>query len=350
MSTGIVADTVARILTDLADPQTLNAAADRAWLTPLWQTLEENMLTKAWPSDKLGGAGLSFSEGCEIVSASGRFALPAPLVETMLAAWLLSQAELAAPDGALTIAPVRPLDRIRRRDDGTLEGTARAVPFGGETDHIALHIAEPDAGVALVRVRDCTVRPAASLSGDTRGDFTLDGVMPIAFAPCRLSATAWLQVGSVLRSLQMAGALQAALSISVDYANERVAFGKTIGRFQAVQNNLARLAGEAAAATAAAGSAADALVGEPAHWDDGIFLETAAAKIRCAEAVESGMAIAHQVHGAIGLTREHVLHRFSLRAQDWSSDFGEPEYWAVLLGQRVARRGGDQVWALVASR
>ena len=78
--------------------------------------------------------------------------------------------------------------------------------------------------------------------------------------------------------------------------------------------------------------------------------EVAAAKIRCAEAAEKGGAIAHQVHGAIGFTIEHILHRYSLRALAWRDDFGSESYWAVELGKLVANRGADELWPLVASR
>ena len=74
--------------------------------------------------------------------------------------------------------------------------------------------------------------------------------------------------------------------------------------------------------------------------DDAVFLEAASAKIRCAEAAEEGAAIAHQVFGAIGFTKEHVLHRFTLRMLGWRDDFGNESYWAAELGRRdrAARR------------
>jgi acyl-CoA dehydrogenase len=156
-------------------------------------------------------------------------------------------------------------------------------------------------------------------------------------------------MGGVARSLQIAGALETMLEISVRYSNERVAFEKKISKFQAVQHNLAKLAGEAAAALAAASSAADAISNATA-LDDAIFLEAASAKIRCAEAAEKGAAIAHQVHGAIGFTLEHILHRYTLRALAWRDDFGHDSYWAVELGKLVAARGADELWPLVASR
>jgi acyl-CoA dehydrogenase len=137
--------------------------------------------------------------------------------------------------------------------------------------------------------------------------------------------------------------------MSVQYANERVAFERAIGKFQAVQHNLARLAGEVAAALAASGSAADA-IGATETFDDAVFLEAASAKIRSAEAATEGAAVAHQVHGAIGFTQEHVLHRFTLRLLAWRDDFGNESYWAAELGKRVARGGADAFWPLVASR
>ena len=151
------------------------------------------------------------------------------------------------------------------------------------------------------------------------------------------------------QSLQIAGALESMLDISVRYSNERVAFEKKISKFQAVQHNLAKLAGESAAALAAATSAADAIANSTS-FDDAFFLEAASAKIRCSEAAEKGAAIAHQVHGAIGFTIEHILHRYSLRALAWRDDFGSESYWAVELGKLVADRGADELWPLVASR
>ena len=156
-------------------------------------------------------------------------------------------------------------------------------------------------------------------------------------------------MGATIRSVQTAGALEAMLPLCVGYANERVAFERRIGKFQAVQQNLARLAGEVAAALAVAGSAADA-VAQADAFDEAVFLEAASAKIRTAEAAAEGAAIAHQVFGAIGFTQEHVLHRFTLRMLSWRDDFGNESYWAAELGRHVASRGADEFWPLVASR
>ena len=156
-------------------------------------------------------------------------------------------------------------------------------------------------------------------------------------------------MGATVRSLQIAGALEAILAMSVAYANERVAFERKIGKFQAVQQNLARLAGETAAALAAAGSAADTIAHADA-FDDTVMLEAAAAKIRAGEAAAEGAAIAHQVFGAIGFTNEHVLHRFTLRMLAWRDDFGNESHWAAALGGMIAARGADEFWPMLAAR
>jgi acyl-CoA dehydrogenase len=348
----IVADTAARIFADLADPQTINQAKDGSWREPLWRALAASGLTLAWVPEEHGGAGASLADGFEILQVAGRFALPIPLGETLLAGWLLAGAGIAAPAGAMAIAPARPKEQINLNADGTLSGRARGVPFAREARHfgvLATRTGSPT--VALVAANGCRVTDGRTLAGDPCDEVTFDGVRPIQAAPAPrgLDQTALMLMGATVRSVEMAGALETVLSHTVRYANERVAFERPIAKFQAVQHNLARLAGEVAAAMAAAGSAADA-VAQAQAFDEGVFLEAASAKIRCAEAAQEGAAIAHQVHGAIGFTREHILHRYTLRLLSWRDDFGNESHWAVALGNLVAARGAEDLWPLVASR
>ena len=351
-SGNIVAETARRIFADLADPQVLNAAKDEAWKAPLWQALVEAGLTLAWVPEQHGGAGASLADGFAVIETAGRFAAPVPLVETLLAGWLLAHAGIVAPGGAMTVAPARPADRIAIDTDNTISGRARGVPFANDAEHIAV-LARGAAGpsVALVERGACRLIEGANLAGDASNAVTFDGAVPVAVAaaPPGLDQAALMLIGAVARSVATAGALAAILSLAVRYANDRVAFERPIAKFQAVQHNLARLAGEVAAAMTAAGSAADALAAADVA-DEALFLEAASAKIRCAEAATEGVSIAHQVHGAIGFTKEHVLHRFTLRLLSWRDDFGNESHWAAELGGLVAGRGANDFWPLVASR
>ncbi len=141
-----------------------------------------------------------------------------------------------------------------------------------------------------------------------------------------------------LRAAEMAGALEAALDLSVQYTRQRQQFGKALASFQAIQQQLAVLAEETAAAGMAADAAAVAL-----DNGDGAFA-CAAAKLRANRAAAVATGIAHQVHGAMGFTQEYDLQKFTRRLWVLQSEFGNERYWADRIGAGVAARGAENFW------
>jgi len=130
----------------------------------------------------------------------------------------------------------------------------------------------------------------------------------------------------------MAGALEGTLELAVQYANDRVQFGRPLAKFQAIQHQLALLAEQVAAARVAADAACATLAsgkGDPE-------IAVAGAKIRAGEAAGKGTDYAHQVHGAIGFTAEHRLHHLTRRLWSWRDEFGTETHWSMALGRRVA--------------
>jgi alkylation response protein AidB-like acyl-CoA dehydrogenase len=352
-SESLIVDTATRIFSDLCDPQTVNRAKDEAWKAPAWAALEEAGLTLAWVSEGLGGAGAELADGFAVLREAGRFAAALPLAETLLAGWLLARAGIASPKGAMACAPVRDGEKLTLSGNGTLSGALRSVPFARGAKHLAV-LARREAGgsvVALVDAAQVRITDGTGIGGDPLNAVSFNGARPLAVkdAPAGLDGQALLLMGAAARAMQMAGALEAILSLAVGYANERVAFERPIAKFQAVQHNLARLAGEVAVAVAAAGSAADAIA-NAATFGEAVFLEAASAKIRVGEAAGEGAAIAHQVLGAIGFTQEHTLHRFTRRLWAWRDDFGNESFWAVKLGNLVAAKGADGLWPMLAAR
>ena len=136
----------------------------------------------------------------------------------------------------------------------------------------------------------------------------------------------------------MAGALERTLEYALTYANERVQFGRPIGKFQAIQHLLAVLAGHVAASSAAADAAVEASETAPDEF------MVAVAKARIGEAAGKSAEIAHQVHGAMGYTREHNLHYVTRRLWAWRDEFGNETHWQVKLGRMVAAKGADALW------
>src|ERR1700726_4591686 len=258
-SENIVAETAEKIFSDLADAQTINRDKDGSWNAPLWQALTEAGLPLSWVPEDCNGSGASLAEGFSVLSAAGRFAIAVPLAETMLAGWLLAQAKIASPEGAMTVAPASPKDRISLNADGTLSGRARGVPFAKDAKHIAV-LAHGTSGlsIALVDASACRIEAGLNLASDGSDTVTFANVAPVAIkpAPKGFDQTALMLMGAVARSLQIAGALESMLDVSVRYSNERVAFEKKISKFQAVQHKIGRLADNTAAAIEAETSGA----------------------------------------------------------------------------------------------
>lgn len=348
---GLVADAAAQVLRDLCTPEVINEAEQGRWPAALWASLESSGFTLTWVPEALGGGGGEIADAFAVLRVAGQFAAPVPLSETLLAGFVLARAGLSAPSGPLSVAPVYGDDRIELAPDGRLRGTARRVPFARNAGSVAVLARSGDRTlVARVAVGQCRLIHGMNLAGEPSDDLVLDGVAPeeAAEAPGGFSAESLQALGAAVRTAQMAGALQRILDQSVEHALGRVQFGRPIAKFQVIQHNLAQLAGEAAAAGAAADSAAEA-IGPGNLLDDTTIAEIAAAKVRVGEAASTGAAIAHQVHGAMGFTYEHSLHHATRRLWAWRDDFGNETVWSIRLGQIVARQGPDGLWPFITA-
>lgn len=144
---------------------------------------------------------------------------------------------------------------------------------------------------------------------------------------------------AMMLAAKMAGALQAALDLSVEYTRQRQQFGKPLAGFQAIQQQLAVFAEETAAANMAAAAAFSA-----ANRGDAWF-EIACAKLRANQAARVSTGIAHQVHGAMGFTAEYRLQHLTRRLWKWGSEHGNERFWSDRIGARVAERGAENFWA-----
>ncbi len=329
----LLRETATRLFQDLCQPAAARAAEDGAWPASIWAAVEDAGLPLALVPESSGGHNVAFDDAMVIVHAAGRFALPVPLPETMLAGWLLARAGLAVPDGPMTVAFG---DDVHITDDGRLQGHADRVPWSGAP--VAIVVMDGNGRVTLAPADACTREPGENVAREPRDTVRFDGAAG-ATGDARLTIVELRAVGAALRAQQIAGALERVTEMTVQYALDRSQFGRPIGKFQAVQQNLAVLAGQTAAAVAAAGMAAAAV-------DDTIrLLPIAAAKARCGEAAGIGAAIAHQVHGAIGFTQEHSLHFLTKRLWSWRDEFGNETVWNRFVGRHMAARGPSRYWA-----
>jgi alkylation response protein AidB-like acyl-CoA dehydrogenase len=153
--------------------------------------------------------------------------------------------------------------------------------------------------------------------------------------------------GALMRAIQMTGAMDGAVDLTVRHAAERKQFGRPLAAFQAVQQLTADAAAEAALARAATDAALTQAVATR-FAGDGLLFSVAVARSVCGHSGSTVVRNAHQVHGAIGTTREHILHRLTMPILAWTNDFGSVAEWDALL-EAAAREAGDAgLWELVS--
>ena len=345
----ILDDTARRLFSDRFGPDAMARAADGEWLDPEWRQLEALGLVTALVSTDPDELPPDPADVLGIVRLAGYHGVALPVAETLTASWLLARSDIAVPEGPLTFGILRTHAQTSEHGGGDrrLRGFMARVPWARHAVSIvALALVDDQWSLCLLDPSRYGVDPATNLAGEPRDDVSVDAQLgqvsvvpaPEGFGPAELRAT-----GAAMRALAMAGAVDRVLDMSVAYAGERRQFGRPIGKFQAVQQNLAVLAGQAAAATAASDIAAESFTPNPA------LLQVAIAKVRTGEAAGLAASIAHQVHGAIGFTEEHSLHFFSKRLWSWRDEFGGEAEWNRVIGQEAAAAGPDGLWPLITA-
>lgn len=344
----MVLDAAERILREQCTKELVDDVEAGVWPTRLWDTLEQTGLPRACAPERLGGAGLTLAQGMGLLRLVGVHAVPVPLAETLVASALLGESDCEAlPDGPLALAVAGPGDRLE-----VLEG-ADGVTVSGEIAGIALPaavrtliLALPAPGGSLLAVLDrstLALTPGRSIAGEPVADLVLDAVVVPAAQLHHLPLAVDLILArmALTRALMISGAMQSILDMACAYARDRTQFGRPIAAFQAVQQQLAVLAGDAAAAIRAADRALEALDGP----DE--LIEIAVAKARAGEAAGRGAEIAHQVHGAMGFTYEHALHQRTRRLWAWRDDHGHEAWWQALVGRSLCAAGADGLWGFL---
>jgi acyl-CoA dehydrogenase len=227
---------------------------------------------------------------------------------------------------------------IESNSDESLARACARVPWGRSADLFVGAYAD-ESLVLLLRADEIEINEGANVAGEPRDEVVIKSGSRGTAVKAKGPLPDVSNLLAFFRSSQIAGALRRSLDLSVGYAKQRVQFGRPIGSFQAVAHNLARLAELC--------EAADAIV-QQAYASQLDVDAVAAAKIVTATCVREAIPLAHQIHGAIGVTKEYELHRISLRATAWSQEAGTAEDWAIALGEGVCAEP-DAWWDRVSS-
>jgi alkylation response protein AidB-like acyl-CoA dehydrogenase len=309
----LIVDTAEKIFADHCDKGLLDAAERGEFARALWSLIDENGFTKLGTPE----SGTDAADMYAFIKECGRYAVPVPIAETLVAnQWC------PGTDGVCSIGVL-------------CDDVIGDVPWGEQASKI-LGVTRGDHSV-LVADSTEVLEQRRNLAGEMRVDVRVRGeTIEIADDPYTQLA--------LTRVNLMAGGLNTVLELGIQFATERVQFGRAISKFQAIQHSLAVVASEVAAAQRAADAAVDAL------GTDRFIVETAASKARVGEACGIVAEQVHQIHGAMGFTHEHRLHHFTRRLWAWRDDWGNEFYWQGVLGSALAQHGADQAWDFIATR
>lgn len=327
----MIAEGLERILADAPLEAIDHAGGLGGDAAALWQTLAESGYPMLCAHEEHGGFGASLVDAMSLAALTARHAAALPLADTILAAGLLSAAG-EVPSG-LRIGLVDPVD------------PAAPIAHAGQVDAV-LSLEE-----GVLRCSRITPQDLLPVHQSEDGAARLQGnpteVLTETTAPHWLTSAAFRALAALLRASQMSGAMQAVLTLALDYTRDREQFGRPLAKFQAIQHHLSDMACETAAAMAAVEMASDALCAD-AEIGLQMIDEIAIAKIRCGEAASRVAAAAHQAHGAMGFTREYALGRYTRRLWQWQDEFGSATEWAEMLGNAVFADGEPRLWPRIS--
>jgi acyl-CoA dehydrogenase len=311
------------------------AASGDAGSAELWTQLAELGLTRLTAPEAEGGSGAGWRESAVLVGELAAYGMALPAGEhDLLAGWLLRTARLASDDRQRTVAILE-------------DGTGTRVPFASASDLVVC--LWPDGSgwrVSDVPAASLIITPGTNIAGEPRDTITVPAKLLGSGAVVGADVPAQLELrGGLLRAIQIAGALEAAVALAVDHVQTRKQFGRPLAAFQAVQHLLADMAAEAALARAAVDAAVDSAAGT----DSPNAFRVAVARSCAGHAASVVVRHAHQLLGAIGTTREHPLHRLTLPVLAWRAEYGPTEHWDQQVAAAAAAAGPGGLWSIITA-
>lgn len=326
------------LASELPDNAASSGSAD-GWHQQLWREMDALGMTAI--AAEYGDEGLAMAAG--VLTEIGRSAAVVPFLEhDFLAGWLLNAAGLERSPGVHTAAllDIGGPCAVRRTSAGwLLHGQLARVPFARYADAVVI-VFEHDRRhwAAQVSLDAARLEHGKNLADEPRDHIAFNGVAirvdQVATLPDALTVEHVRARGALGRSFQMLGALERAVALTHEYARTRVQFGRSLSQFQVIQGYLAEIVSEVCASR---------VICDVALTADAVE-EIAAAKIRVGQAARVVAERCHQIHGAIGFTREYSLHLATRRLWSWRDEFGSEAFWADRLGRRIAEIGAEDMW------
>ncbi len=316
--------------------------------------------------EELGGVGSGFLELCVLIEEHGRFRLPGPFFSTVVLCGMAIARFGSAKQKSELVPAIASGERIlayaeseanatweasgiemaaTAEDDGyVLKGTKRLVSYAAAADTllvVARTGGKGERGITVFLVDAAspgiTREPLRTIASDHQYQVTFDGVRVPKSRVLGKSGKGWpivefiRQRGAAAKCAEMVGGAERVLEMTLDYAKVREQFGKPIGSFQAIQHHCANMAVDVLGAR---------FIAYEAIWRLSEGLDAAAevsmAKAWTSDACQRVCGLGHQIHGAIGFTKEHDLQLYSRSAKAAELSFGDADYHRERVAEWLA--------------
>jgi alkylation response protein AidB-like acyl-CoA dehydrogenase len=337
---------------------------ERGYTPEMWRKLaDQGWLGLIFP-EQYGGAGLSFLDLTILLEETGRALLPGPFFSTVVLGGMAildagtdaQKAEflsgISSGQVIVTLALTEPSARwdaagvqatAEATGDGyVISGTKLFVPNANVSDYllVAARTGESERDVTLFITRSDAKGISQTLlktiASDRQSEVVFDRVDVPASAVVGEVNRGWdtiekmVRWGAAGKCAEMVGGSQQVLDMTVEFAKQRVQFGRPIGSFQAIQHHCANMATDVEGSRYLTYQAAWRLSeGLPAER------EVAMAKAWVSEAYRRVCALGHQCHGAIGFTKEHDMQLYSRRAKAAELAFGDSDFYLEQVAQSI---------------
>ena len=332
---------------------------DQGYSPELWSQMAEQGWQGLLIPEEHGGAGFDFLDFCVLIEEFGRALVPGPFMSSVLggAVPIMEAGSddqkaqylpgIASGDLIFTLAQTEPSARFDEEGiqasatvDGnnvTISGTKLFVPDANVADYMVV-AARSDAGVTLAIVPTAqdgvTVNQLLTIARDKQCEVVLDGATGELLGA---DGGGWDILGPVMQKYAVAecaymvGLAQMDFEISVDYAKERVQFGRPIGSFQAIQHKCADMVTDVDGSRFIMYKAAWSLNTD----QDDAQLAVNMAKAWTSEATRRVVAHGQQIHGGIGFTKDYKIQLYYRRQKRAELAYGDSDHHRELVADAL---------------
>ena len=343
----IIVSSTEKIMRDLSTKELVDLSEKGKFASPLWETLLESGLTKVGIPESLNGSDGDLHDALEILKLAGKYTLPLPLFETLLVQWLLENEEVGSYDGPFTFSLNSGLDLKISNNNGELviDGELHNVPWARYSTHVlTMEDVGGESYALLIPMNGAEVVNYSNVAGEPSdrvifNQFVVENPIRVKVEKEKFLTQA-KTLGALGKAAMMTGAMEGVMSLTLDYVQEREQFGRPLYRFQAIQQYMATLAGEVVLTNTLLNQSISKV-----NQDSDSSL-VSALKIQANSSVKIVNELAHQIHGAIGVTHEHKLHQFTRRLWAWREEFGNELEWSKFLANDLLSNSQD-LWETI---